>query len=165
MVSEKSAIHRLTYWAFSAGMIWVLLLMVLTAFDVASRYFFSKPVPGAIEVSGLMLAVFGMLGMAYTEHVGANVKVRILESVLPPRVMSLLDSLTTLLSLAIMLLLVYQSGLEGIEEYQYKTATDTLKIPVYPFYFLLAGAGLVLAVELLMSLIGSLRRSIAHSKP
>lgn len=163
MISQNNIIHRLTHWAFSAGMIWVLVMMVLTAVDVTGRYAFSAPVPGSLELSEFMLAVFGMLGMAYTEHMGANVKVRILEKILPRRAVLVLDSLTYLLSLGVILLLVYQSWVMGIEEYHYKTASDSLGVPVYPFHFLLSIACLVLAIELLVSLINSLHGAVSKN--
>lgn len=161
MISKDSYIHRLTHWAFAADMVWVLVMMVLTAVDVAGRYAFSVAVTGSLELSELMLAVFGMLGMAYTEHMGANVKVRILENILPRRAVLALDSLTYLLSLGIILILVYGSWVMGIEEYHYKTASDSLGIPVYPFHFLLSVAAFVLAIELAVSLINSLHGAIS----
>ena len=163
MISQNNIIHRLTHWAFSAGMIWVLVMMVLTAVDVTGRYAFSAPVKGSLELSEFMLAVFGMLGMAYTQHMGANVKVRVLEKFLPRRAVLALDSLTFPLSLGVVLLLVYQSWVMGIEEYHYKTASDSLGVPVYPFHFLLSIACLVLAIELLVSLINSLHGAVSKN--
>ncbi|MGD9975837.1 MAG: TRAP transporter small permease subunit [Desulfatirhabdiaceae bacterium] len=163
MISKNSKIHRLTHWAFKIGMVWVLVMMILTVADVISRYVFSISVPGALEVSELLLAIFGMLGMAYTEHMGANVKVRILEKFLPRRAVLILDSLTFLMSLGIILLLVYGSWVMGIEEYGYKTATDSLGVPLYPFHFLLSVAAIVLAVELVVSLINSLHGAISKN--
>jgi TRAP-type mannitol/chloroaromatic compound transport system permease small subunit len=163
MISENNVIHRLTHWAFSAGMIWVLVMMVLTAVDVTGRYLFSAPVKGSLELSEFMLAVFGMLGMAYTQQMGANVKVRMLEKFLPRRAVLALDSLTFALSLGVILLLVYQSWVMGIEEYHYGTVSDSLGVPLYPFHFLLSLSCLVLAIELLVSLINSLHGVFAKN--
>jgi TRAP-type mannitol/chloroaromatic compound transport system permease small subunit len=165
MIPEDNIIHRLTGWAFSAGMVWVLVMMVLTAVDVTGRYLFSAPVKGSLELSEFMLAVFGMLGMAYTQRMGANVKVRILEKFLPRRAVLALDSLTFALSLGVVLLLVYQSWVMGIEEYHYGTTSDSLGVPLYPFHFLLSLASLVLALELLVSLVNSLRGVFAKNPP
>ncbi|KJS29579.1 MAG: hypothetical protein VR64_20430 [Desulfatitalea sp. BRH_c12] len=162
MISEKNIIHRLTYLTFSVGMIWVLVMMVLTSIDVTTRYFFSSPVRGSFELSELMLAVFGMLGMAYTEKMGANVKVRILENFLPSRVVLFLNSLTYLLSLGIVLIIVYQSFVMGIEEYHYKTSSDSLGVPVYPFYFLLSFGSFVLSAQLALSMVNSLHMFISN---
>ena len=157
---NKGVIARLTYGAFAFGMIWVLVMMVLTAVDVGSRYLFSAPVTGTLELSEIMLALFGMLGMAYAERHNANVKVEIIQKIMPPKAMLALEILTTFLSLAIMLLLAWQGWVMGIEEYHYKTATDTLGIPLYPFFFLLSISTFILVMELFSKMIKSAQRLI-----
>lgn len=153
----KKRIERLANFALSIGMGWVIVMMLLTTVDVAGRYFFSKPIPGAIEMSEFMLAIFGILGMAYTHQSGANVKVTMLTSALPPRLARLTEIITILLSFQIIAMLVWYGMVSGIEEVQAGTTTDTLGIPLYPLYFLLSvGAGL-LCLELLVNLIESAR--------
>lgn len=149
MEADRGWIDRLTNWAFSAGMIWVLAMMLLTAVDVTGRYLFSRPVLGSIEMSEFMLALFGMLGMAYTERMDANVRVTVLERFLPGRVTALLNALVYLLSAGIMALLAYQGWMTGIEEFDYRTASDNLGIPVYPFFFLLSLSTGILVLTIL----------------
>ena len=156
MVSEKNIIHRVTHWFFYAGMVWVLGMMTLTTIDVTLRHLFSEPISGSIELSEIMLALFGIGGMAYTEHVGANVRVKLLENFLPQRVVILLNILTSLLSLGIILLLVWHSFVVGIEEYHYNTATDTLGIKLYPFYYLLGLGSFFLSLEIFMNILQSI---------
>ncbi len=153
----KKRIEGLTNFALSIGMGWVIVMMLLTTFDVAGRYFFSKPIPGAIEMSEFMLAIFGILGMAYTHQSGSNVKVTMLTSALPPRLARLTETITLVLSFQIVAMLVWYGIVSGIEELQAGTTTDTLGIPIYPIYFLLtAGAGL-LCLELFLNLIESVQ--------
>lgn len=157
---NKSFIARLTHGAFSLGMVWVPVMMVLTSVDVGCRYLFSAPVPGTLELSEIMLALFGMLGMAYVERNNANVRVEIIEKVMPRKVMLSFDVLTSFLSLSIMILLVWQSWFMGIEEYHYKTATDTLGIPLYPLFFLLSVSTFILVLELFSKMIKLVQRLI-----
>lgn len=146
----KKIVDRMAKAALTLGMGWVMVMMVLTTVDVAGRYFFSKPVPGGIETCEFMLAIFGILGMAYTHMAGANVRVTMLTRALPARFEHLLDSLTNLLSLQIMLFLAWYGIVSGIEEFQAGTTTDTLGVPLYPLYFLLSlGAGLLCLVILI----------------
>ncbi len=149
MDEEQSWISKLTNGAFSAGMIWVLAMMALTVVDVIGRYVFSRPVPGSIELSEFMLALFGMLGMGYTERMNANVRVVILEKVLSPRLISFLKVSVYLLSAGVIACVAYQGVATAIEEYHYKTASDNLGIPVYPFYFLLSLSSGILVLVLL----------------
>ena len=153
----KKRVGGLVKFALSIGMGWVIVMMLLTTFDVAGRYFFSKPIPGAIEMSEFMLAIFGILGMAYTHQSGANVKVTILTSALPPRLARVVEIFTILLSFQIIAMLVWYGIVSGIEELHAGTTTDTLGIPLYPLYFLLSGGAGLLCLELLITLIESVR--------
>ena len=153
----KKTIHRISKFFLALGMGWVIAMMLLTPFDVAGRYLFSKPIPGGIEMSEFMLAIFGILGMAYTHQSGGNVKVTMLTSALPPNLARLTEILTSLLSFQIIAMLAWYGVVSGIEEFHAGTTTDTLGIPIYPLYFLLsAGAGL-LCLELVVNLIESIR--------
>lgn len=152
----KKGTERLVNLSLAVGMGWVMVMMLLTTIDVAGRYFLSKPIPGAIEMSEFMLAIFGMLGMAYTQKAGANIRVTMLTDALPPVLKRLLETITLLLSFQIVAMLAWYGIVSGIEELHAGTTTDTLGIPLYPLYFLLClGAGL-LCLELLMNIIETL---------
>ena len=153
----KKTINRISKFVLAVGMGWVIVMMLLTTFDVAGRYFFSKPIPGAIEMSEFMLAIFGILGMAYTHQSGANVKVTMLTSALPPRLASLTETITLLLSFQIVAMLAWYGIVSGIEEIHAGTTTDTLGIPLYPLYFLLSSGAGLLCLELLVNLIESVQ--------
>jgi len=153
----KKRINGLVKVALFLGMGWVIVMMLLTTLDVVGRYFFSKPIPGAIEMSEFMLAIFGVLGMAYTHQSGANVKVTMLTNALPPRLARVIETITILLSFQIIAMLVWYGIVSGIEELHAGTTTDTLGIPLYPLYFLLSGGAVLLCLELLITLIESVR--------
>lgn len=153
----KKIIGGLVKVALFLGMGWVIVMMMLTTVDVIGRYFLSKPIPGAIEMSEFMLAIFGVLGMAYTHQSGANVKVTMLTNALPPRLARVTEIITILLSFQIIGMLVWYGVIMGIEELQAGTTTDTLGIPLYPLYFLLSAGAVLLCLELLITLIESVR--------
>ncbi len=152
----KSVVRKLTHCALTMGMGWVVVMMLLTTFDVAGRYFFSSPIPGAIEMNEFMLAIFGVLGIAYTHGSGGNVKVTMLTGKLPGHHAALLNLITSLLSLQIVSMLAWYGVIMGIEEFRSGTTTDTLAIPVYPLYILLSVGAFLLALEILINVIESL---------
>lgn len=157
----KKRTRQLNAWALAMGMGWVLVMMCLTTLDVAGRYFFSRPVPGTIEMSQFMLAVFGILGMAYTHGIGANVRVTLFTGRLPRRLSLLITAVTDLLSLQIVSMLAWYAGVMAVDEFTGGTTTDTLAIPIYPLYMLLAVGAFLLALEILVNfmvcLVGGLR--------
>ncbi len=148
----KRLVHVLTRWSLALGMGWVLVMMILTTADVAGRYFFSKPVPGAMEMSSFMLAVFAMLGMAHTHQRGANVRVTMLIRTLPPFMANLLVIISTLLTLQVVGMMAWYAVIMGLEEYHANASTDTLSIPLYPLEFLLALGALFLGLEIIVNL-------------
>ncbi len=151
----RAIVHKMSCCALTLGMGWVLVMMFLTTLDVGGRYFFSTPIPGAMEMSEFILAIFGVLGLAYTHGAGANVKVTMLTGKLPVRAASLLELITGLLSFQIVSMLVWYGVVMGIDEFKSGTTTDTLAIPIFPLYLLLSAGVFLLALEILMTIIAA----------
>ncbi len=160
----KSVTHQLNRWALALGMGWVLVMMFLTTLDVAGRYFFSCPISGAIELSEFMLAIFGILGIAYTHEVGANVRVSLLMDKLPRRMGFFIKAFTDLLGFQIISMLAWYAGVMVVEEFNSGTTTDTLAIPIYPLYALLCVGAFLLALEILVNMMVSLVSAIRGSQ-
>jgi TRAP-type C4-dicarboxylate transport system permease small subunit len=110
---------------------------------------------GVVESSGYFLAVFILLGLGYTEQVKAHVRVTIMASRLSPRAQLILNIMTTLVSLFIFSILVWQGLAVGIEE---RTVSDLLRIPQYPFRLLVAVGAFFVCLELLIDFGDSVRK-------
>jgi len=155
----KKRIRRINYFVCAIGMAMVIPLMLLTFADVMLRGFFNKPIPGTFELSEYLLAIFILLGAAYTQQVKGHVGVDFVTSRLSPRPRAICEIITTLLSLFIIAIVVWYGWIEGISE---KTVSDQLRIPQYPFRVLVAVGGFLLWLELLIDLFnsfGKLRRN------
>ncbi len=151
-------IHRLNFYVAVVGMSFIIPLMLLTTGDIIGRKFFSKTIPGTFEISEYILAIFILLGAAYTQQVKGHVGVDFLTSRLSPRARIACEILTTLLSMFIIAIVVWQGWAEGIIE---RAVSDQLRIPQYPFRVLVAVGGFLLWLELLIDLfnsIGKLKR-------
>ncbi len=148
----KQLIRRINYYVCAGGMCLLVPLMLLTTGDVVGRKFFAKTIPGAFEISQYLLAVFILLGLAYTQQVKGHVGVDFLISRFSTRGRALCEILTTLLSLFIIAILVWEGWVEGIKE---KTVSDMLRIPQYPFRLLVSIGGFLLWLELLIGLFES----------
>jgi TRAP-type C4-dicarboxylate transport system permease small subunit len=146
-------IHRINFYVCVGGMCLLIPLMLLTTGDVIGRKFFSKTIPGTFEISEYILATFILLGAAYTQQVKGHVGVDFITSRLSPRVRTVCEIITTLLSLFIIAIVIWQGFLEGIRE---RTVSDMLRIPQYPFRLLVAVGGFLLWLELLIDLVSSI---------
>ncbi|MFH0845497.1 MAG: TRAP transporter small permease [Pseudomonadota bacterium] len=150
MKGIKRAIQRFTLALSFVGMFLLIPMMLLTAGDVMGRVLWARPIPGAVEISNYMLAVFILLGIAYTHQVKGHVRVSILVSRLPHKVSFLVEVLGTLLSLFIIFILLWQGWEVGIHE---RTVSDMLRIPQWPFRLLVSVAAFFLFLELLIDLV------------
>ncbi len=149
----QEVLHRLNFYVAVVGMSFIIPLMLLTTGDIIGRKFFSKTIPGTFEISEYILATFILLGAAYTQQVKGHVGVDFLTSRLSPRVRIVCEIITTLLSLFIIAIVIWQGWLEGIRE---RTVSDMLRIPQYPFRLLVAVGGFLLWLELLIDLFNSM---------
>ena len=147
--ATRRTIQRLTYGLCFIGMFLLLPMMLLTTADVIGRAVGFRPLPGTVEVSSYMLAVFVLLGLAYTHQVKGHVQVSILAARIPERAKALLDVITTLMSLGIIVLLAWQGWIVAVDE---RTVSDMLRIPQWPFRMLVSLAGFFLALELVIDL-------------
>lgn len=154
----QQVIHRLNFYVAVIGMSFIIPLMLLTTGDIIGRKFFSKTIPGTFEISEYILAIFILLGAAYTQQVKGHVGVDFLTSRLSPRARIVCEMITTLLSMFIIGIVLWQGWAEGIME---RAVSDQLRIPQYPFRLLVAVGGFLLWLELLIDLfnsIGKLKR-------
>ena len=149
----KKGIRRFNYIVCAIGMAMIIPLMLLTFADVMLRGFFNKPIPGTFELSQYILAIFILLGAAYTQQVKGHVGVDFLTSRVPPRARIACEIVTTLLSLFIIGIVVWMGWVEGIGE---RAVSDQLRIPQYPFRILVAVGGGLLWLELLVDLLNSI---------
>ena len=153
----KEGINKTNRLIAGVGGCFLMPLMIITALDVLGRDVFDHPIPGTVELSQYMLAVFILLGFAYTQQVKAHVTVSLFTSRLPYHAQLILRIFTTLLMLLICFILAWQGWVIGIEE---KTVSDMLRVPQYPFRLLVAFAALMLCLQLLVDLGDSLKKLI-----
>jgi TRAP-type C4-dicarboxylate transport system permease small subunit len=134
--------------------------MLLTAGEVIGRNLFHRPIAGVVEMSEYLLAVFILLGVAYTQQVKGYVGVSLFLSRLPLRGQMFLNIVSTLLSLFIFVLLAWQGLIVGMEE---RTVSDMLRVPQYPFRLLVAAAAFLTCLEFLIDLAESFSKLLRGS--
>lgn len=151
----KSSIQSVNRFIAGVGAIFLIPLMLITAAEVIGRDLFNRPISGCIELSEYMLSVFILLGLAYSQQIKAHVGVSFFISRLPHRGQLILNIITILLSLFIFSIIAWQGWKIGMAE---RTVSDMLRIPQYPFRFLVAFAALFLCLELLIDFVDVLKK-------
>ena len=154
----RRLIRKSTLCLGNIGMLALIPMMFLTTAEVIGRALWSKPVPGSMELSGYMLAVFILLGVAYTHQVKGHVRVSMVVSRLPERLRTVVEAFTTLLTLCIVAVIAWQGWVVAVEE---RAVSDMLRIPQAPFRFLVFVAGFFLGLELLLDLVDGVKKLAA----
>ena len=78
-------------WVNMAGLVALAFMMVLTVADVLMRYCFRSPLPGASELTELMLVIIVFFALADTHTVRGHVAVDLVVTRLAPRASSMRD--------------------------------------------------------------------------
>ena len=154
----KRIIQKTTRVLGYIGMFFVLPMMLLTTADAVGRDLFSRPVPGAFELSSYMLSIFVLLGLAYTQQTKDHVRVTMLTERVPVKVAEAIGIVTTLLCMAIVAVLFWQ-GI--IVAYEQSSVSDMLRIPQLPFRLLVSVGALFLFLEFGFDLVDSARKLIS----
>ena len=148
-------IHRVVYYGCFIGMIVLLFMMLLTASDVLGRAILTRPVPGTYEISGYMLAVIVLLGLGYAQQAEANVRVEFFTDKMPLKLQGFLVAFFALASAVFFSLVVWQGITESMVSLKVGSTSDILRIPAYPFKFLVAVGAFFLALELIIKFIST----------
>ncbi len=148
-ITFRNVVQSLTRALGYFGMALIFPMMILTSTDAICRDIWSKPIPGAFEMSSLILAVFILLGIAYAHQMKDHVRVTILSERLPLKLSLLLNILTTLLSMSIIGVMAYQGWVLTTETV---SVSDMLRIPQWPFRLLVFVGGSFLLLELFFDL-------------
>jgi TRAP-type C4-dicarboxylate transport system permease small subunit len=135
------------------GMAIVVALMLLTVAHVVGRYLFDFPMLGVVEVSGLMVITLVFFAAPYDFFIDRHIAVDVIVRRLRPRIGLAVNCFTYLVTLIVVTLAMVWTIKKGEQLSASGSVTDMLRIPIYPFYF-------VVAFGWLMSIIGIVARLV-----
>jgi TRAP-type transport system small permease protein len=135
------------------GGVSLVLMVILGASDVISRYVFRHPILGALESSQIMMAVMIFLGWGFTQAQKRHITVDIFMVHYPARAQEILELVMSILSLGLFSLLLWKSALIGISDWQLGRLVDTLKVPVAPFKLLIPLGAFFVCLECIIHMI------------
>ncbi len=145
------------------GIISLLAMMMLTVSDVFLRYFFSKPIIGGTELTQCFMVCMA-LGLGWSALKGKGIKMDLILGQLPLKAQWIIDSLTILMGLAIIIpiTIAFFGEISIVKEMMMHTAM--LRIPEYPFYFII-GTGLGLfSIVLIILIVKNLAKVVTYER-
>ena len=121
-------------------------MMLLTVADVVLRWIFNAPIIGTTEITESMMACIAFFAMAWCAAEKSHLKVDLVVDRFPARVQGVFDTLTTLAGLCLVALFAWRSFLEGMAVQELNLISSLIKIPAYPFYYVIAAGCALLCV-------------------
>lgn len=124
---------KLTQVLIAIGAAMLALMMFLTAVDVGLRYAFNRPLAGAFELVGYMMAIFVPFSVAYCAQQKGHVSVDLIMGQFPPKVRLFSEIFTTFITLIFVSAISWQNVLYFFEVKASGLTSAVLLIPEYPF--------------------------------
>lgn len=132
-------------------------MMLVTAVDVFGRYLFSWPLPGAFELTEIMLALVVFIGVPLVCLEEENITVTLVVERLPAEAQRLLAGVVTLVCAVVLALVAWQLAAHGRQLASYGEVTVFLRIPKGPIGYAMAAFSALGVVALLVVAAGQLR--------
>lgn len=147
-------VRRVEYALLIVGVLMLLLMTFVGASDVIGRYFFGRPIKGALEISQLMMAGVALLTWGYTQAVKGHISVEILLKRYPTSFQRAINTLILLLTIFLFGLILWQSSVMAFEVLRQERMLENLPLPMYPFRLFVPLGAAVLCLESFLQLVG-----------
>lgn len=126
---EKGPVRWLAFLLELIAAIMLMALMLVTCIDVIGRYVFNNPIPGAIELTQISMAILVFAVMPVVTWRGGHIVVDLLDSYLSPivlKTLALLSALVVSISFYFVGMRIFELGTRSIRRGE---VTEFLGIP------------------------------------
>ncbi|OEU48401.1 MAG: hypothetical protein BA862_13360 [Desulfobulbaceae bacterium S3730MH12] len=145
-------VKKITQVLIAIGATMLALMMFLTALDVGLRYAFNRPLSGAFELVGYMMAILVPFSIVYCAHEKGHVAVDLIMGRFSKKVRTAADIITTFITLIFAIIIAWQNVHYFFEVKASGLTSSVLLIPAYPFIAPIAIAFGTFALVLLVHL-------------
>ncbi|MFC1863620.1 TRAP transporter small permease [Thermodesulfobacteriota bacterium] len=135
-------------------------MMLLTVSDVFLRYVFRKPILGTTEITESMMAGLAFFALAWCAAEQSHLKVDLVMSLFSPRVQAIVDTLTGLAGLIVVALITWRNFIEALAIKELNIVSSLVKIPAYPFYYVISAGCAILCLVMITQLIENFGKAV-----
>ena len=152
--------RSLSGWFEWIGLAGLLVVMFITCIDVIGAKLFLRPVFGALDIVMLSQLVAISFAAAFALILGRHVRVEFFVTRLPRRAQAIIDSIISLLGLALFILIIWRLCVYGYSLQTGGEVSATALIPLYPFAYGIAFASIPVCLVFLLEFLKSLARIV-----
>lgn len=138
----------------------VFALMLLAVFSVSSRNALQSPLPGYVDYIEQVMPLIAFMGISFCQRDGAHIRMDIVVGALRGRALFIVEFLTTLLILALVVLLIWGTWSHFQRSFDFaapnwsRDSSIDIGIPIWPAKLLAPIAFFVLSLRLALQLWG-----------
>jgi TRAP-type C4-dicarboxylate transport system permease small subunit len=143
---------KLSLWFNGFALIALTAMLIVITMDIIGAKVFSRPVPGAMDVTSLLAVLLIGFSMTQTFVMGRHIKVDFVTRRLPRGLSRVLRSISSALCLLFFLIVVWRLFLYAHDLQSYGEKTLTVKISLFPFAYALAVAFTPMLLAVLIQL-------------
>ena len=129
----------------------LMLLMIVTFIDVAGRYLFLAPLPGAFEMTEIMMAMLIFAGLPLVSRANQHVTVNLIIGLLSPKIRHFQRLITQIIMALVFGVMAWRMWIKAVEMLVQGDETAYLLIPIAPVAFfmtiLLGVSSLIVAIQ------------------
>lgn len=143
--------QRIEKAAASLSAFLLFVLMMITFVDVVGRNLFNHPLNGASEMTEIVLALVIFLMLPHVARRNQHIVIDLIENVIKPRMVVVLDALAAVLSAVMFALIAWRCWVLADRAVEYGDRTAALAIPVGPVMYGMAILAGVVAIASLLA--------------
>ena len=126
----------------------VVIIMLLTGFEVVMRYFIHHPTLWSVEVSEYLLVACAYLGLAYTLQEGGHVRVDLILDRLPARAQRVLNIFAFAVAVVFGAVLTWQTLALALHSFMRGIKSSTpMALPLFPTQILMPIGSFILCLQ------------------
>ncbi|UCF92516.1 MAG: TRAP transporter small permease [Desulfobacterales bacterium] len=154
----RKTIEWISSFSGKVAMWCILAMMLLISYDVFSRYLLNSPVLFSDEISGYMLVFIGFIGAASALKDGRHISVDILVARLKPKAQVRLQVITSILSLAVLVIFCWHSWVMVYRSFERNVRVPSILLtPLWIPQMLISIGSVFLILQLLVEMAKALR--------
>ncbi len=147
-------------WMNMVAAITLAAMMILVGTDVVLRYVFSSPIAGSYEIIQYAMTIVVAFGLAYCALEKGHIRVNLLVSRLSARGQAVINSIASLVFLALFTVIIWQSLLRALLMIKAGQLSEVLYFPLFPFALVVVAGCAVLCLVLLRDLLEYLSQAV-----
>tara|TARA_B100001167_G_scaffold28208_1_gene14910 strand:+ start:260 stop:775 length:516 start_codon:yes stop_codon:yes gene_type:complete len=129
----------------------LMMLMIVTFIDVTGRYLFLAPLPGAFEMTEIMMAMLIFAGLPLVSRANQHVTVNLIIGLLSPKIRHFQRLITQIIMALVFGVMAWRMWIKAVEMLVQGDETAYLLIPIAPVAFfmtiLLGVSSLIVAIQ------------------